>query len=69
MRAWAVALQSAYLVFGAAGLVYVGAWVVQVGVGHALVEGNKPGMVEQLTVNSVVLSPLLAWDVELFCAS
>jgi hypothetical protein len=35
---------------------------MQVGVGHWLIERNQPGMADQLTANSVVLSVLLAVD-------
>ena len=43
-----------------AALLHISSWALQVGVGHRLIEGNTPGMVELLTANSVVLSPLLA---------
>jgi uncharacterized membrane protein YGL010W len=38
------------------------AWFVQVQVGHFIFEQNKPGMLTKLTINSIVLSLLLAWD-------
>mmetsp|Transcript_24201 Transcript_24201/g.33831 ORF Transcript_24201/g.33831 Transcript_24201/m.33831 type:complete len:158 (+) Transcript_24201:87-560(+) len=40
---------------------YCFSWIVQVGIGHWLIEKNEPGMINKLTFNSVVLSPLLAW--------
>mmetsp|Transcript_10748 Transcript_10748/g.12765 ORF Transcript_10748/g.12765 Transcript_10748/m.12765 type:complete len:165 (+) Transcript_10748:250-744(+) len=40
---------------------YCLSWIVQVGFGHWLIEKNEPGMMNKLTVNSVILSPLLAW--------
>ena len=47
--AWALGVQAA-------------SWAIQVGVGHYAIEGNSPGMADQLTANSVVLSVLLAVD-------
>uniref|UniRef100_A0A7S2U3A4 DUF962 domain-containing protein n=1 Tax=Lotharella oceanica TaxID=641309 RepID=A0A7S2U3A4_9EUKA len=44
-----------------AGIVHVLSWSLQVGIGHWFIEKNNPGMATQLTTNSVVLSPLLAW--------
>jgi hypothetical protein len=38
------------------------AWTLQVGIGHNMVEKNSPGMTTSLTLNSIVLSPILAWD-------
>jgi uncharacterized membrane protein YGL010W len=38
------------------------AWTLQVGIGHHMVEKNSPGMTTSLTLNSIVLSPILAWD-------
>jgi len=38
------------------------AWVLQVCVGHWLIEGNNPAMASALTCNAVLLSPLMAWD-------
>ena len=49
-------------VFGLAVLVQGLAWTLQVGVGHKLIEKNAPGLQTRLTLNSVVLSHLLAWD-------
>ena len=46
----------------AAVLIEAAAWSVQVVVGHRLLEGNAPGMTKSLTVNSVVLSVMMAWD-------
>jgi hypothetical protein len=43
---------------------HAAAWVLQVGVGHHLVERNQPAMATQLTAHSVVVSLLLAWDWE-----
>lgn len=38
-------------------------WTLQIGIGHKLIEKNDPSMVgEELTLNSIVLSPILAWD-------
>lgn len=39
------------------------AWILQVCVGHWLLERNNPAMMTKLTLNSVVLSTLMAWDV------
>ena len=44
-----------------AAVVHVSSWLLQVGVGHSLIEKNKPAMTTELTPHSVVLSPLLAW--------
>ncbi len=37
-------------------------WFMQVFVGHFMIEKNKPSMTQRLSINSVVLSLLLAWD-------
>ncbi len=42
--------------------VQVGAWFVQVVVGHRLFERNLPAMATKLSLHSVVLSVLLAWE-------
>uniref|UniRef100_A0A7S3Z7L6 Uncharacterized protein n=1 Tax=Lotharella globosa TaxID=91324 RepID=A0A7S3Z7L6_9EUKA len=44
-----------------AGTVHGISWALQVGVGHWMIEKNNPGMATQLTMNSIILSPLLAW--------
>ena len=38
-------------------------WLVQVGIGHWIIERNQPGMTKQLTWLSIVLSVSMAWDV------
>lgn len=38
-------------------------WIIQVLIGHYIFEQNNPSMSTRLTLNSVVLSLLLAWDV------
>lgn len=38
------------------------AWTLQVLVGHRLFEHNLPSMATNLSVNSVLLSVLMAWD-------
>ena len=43
-------------------LLQVMAWFLQVCVGHHLLEQNQPAMTKKLTVNSIALSLLLAWD-------
>jgi uncharacterized membrane protein YGL010W len=40
------------------------AWFVQVCIGHHALERNRPSMSQSLTLNSVVLSLLLAWDAD-----
>lgn len=42
-------------------------WSLQVGVGHKLIEKNNPGMTTSLTFNSIILSPILAWDCKTKC--
>jgi len=37
-------------------------WLVQVGIGHWLLERNQPGMAKQLTALSIFLSVGMAWD-------
>lgn len=37
-------------------------WFVQVYIGHKIYEQNMPAMTVKLTLNSILLSPLLAWD-------
>lgn len=46
----------------AALLIHAASWAGQVLVGHYWIEQNKPGMVNKLTFNSVVLSVPMAWD-------
>jgi uncharacterized membrane protein YGL010W len=43
-------------------LVHVMSWAVQVLIGHRMYERNLPAMATKLTINSVFLSVLLAWD-------
>lgn len=43
-------------------LVHICAWITQVCIGHWLFEKNSPAMATRLTINSVALSVLLAWD-------
>lgn len=38
-------------------------WIIQVLIGHYIFEQNSPSMSTRLTLNSVILSLLLAWDV------
>ena len=52
------AYQSAMLALA----VHVLSWAVQVLVGHRMFEKNLPAMATKLTLNSVFLSVLLAWD-------
>jgi uncharacterized membrane protein YGL010W len=37
-------------------------WFLQVCIGHRFLERNSPSMLTKLTLNSVILSVLLAWD-------
>lgn len=37
-------------------------WLVQVHIGHFLFEKNSPAMVTKLTLNSILLSYLMAWE-------
>ncbi len=37
-------------------------WFLQVCIGHRFLEKNGPSMLTKLTLNSVILSVLLAWD-------
>lgn len=50
-----------------AGLVHALSWAVQVGVGHAAIEGRRPALVDSL-FQSVVLAGLFAWFELLFFA-
>ena len=43
-------------------LVQLSSWFVQVYIGHKIYEKNLPAMTVKLTLNSIILSPLLAWD-------
>ncbi len=45
------------------GCIQLIAWSLQVGIGHTLLENNKPGFMTDLTLNAIVLSILLAFDV------
>jgi uncharacterized membrane protein YGL010W len=47
---------------GLALLVHAISWAAQVLVGHRMYERNLPAMATKLTINSVFLSVLLAWD-------
>jgi uncharacterized membrane protein YGL010W len=40
----------------------LGAWTLQVGVGHHMFEKKSPAMTDKLTLNSIILSVILAWD-------
>jgi uncharacterized membrane protein YGL010W len=44
-------------------LMQITAWSLQVCIGHKILEGNSPAMTKKLTLNSIVLSVLLAWDI------
>lgn len=50
-----------------AGLVHFFSWLVQVGVGHAAIEGRRPALVDSF-FQSVVLAGLFAWFELLFLA-
>ena len=41
---------------------YFMSWSIQVLVGHFFIEGNSPGFTTQCSFNSIIFSPLLAWD-------
>ena len=43
-------------------IVQLSSWFVQVYIGHKICEKNMPAMTVKLTLNSILLSPLLAWD-------
>lgn len=43
-------------------IVQILAWYFQVYVGHIMYEKNKPALTSRLTVNSILVSLLLAWD-------
>lgn len=43
-------------------LMQVVSWTLQVIIGHRMIENNNPGMTTSLTFNSIILSPILAWD-------
>jgi len=49
-------------VLAAAAICWLVSWMVQVGIGHWLVERNQPGMATSLTALSVLLSVSMAWD-------
>ena len=51
-----------YKSFAIFALVQLCSWCVQVYIGHKVYEKNLPAMTVKLTLNSIVLSPLLAWD-------
>lgn len=57
-----VSLPSADARLVAALVAYACSWLLQVPVGHWLLERNQPAMATKLTLNSVVLSVALAWD-------
>jgi len=42
-------------------ILHLASWFFQVVIGHNWIEENSPGMRKQLTLHSVILSPLLAW--------
>lgn len=60
-----VSLGNWMLVMATALVMELVAWFAQIVVGHKFIEKNSPGMQTQLTLNSIVLSVLLAWDVGL----
>ena len=43
-----------------AAFLHATSWVLQVAIGHWLIEKNRPAMQDKLTLNSIVLSPVLA---------
>lgn len=45
-----------------AAFIQITSWIIQVLIGHYIFEQNSPSMSTRLTLNSVVLSLLLAWD-------
>ena len=45
-----------------AAITWACSWVVQVGIGHWMIERNQPGMTHKLSFLSVLLSVSLAWD-------
>ena len=50
-----------------AGLAHLASWAVQVGVGHAAIEGRRPALVDSF-FQSVVLAGLFAWfELLFFC--
>ena len=49
-------------VLAAAAICWIVSWMVQVGIGHWLIEGNQPGLASSLTALSVLLSVSMAWD-------
>ena len=56
-----VSLCGRYALPVAVGL-WTSSWVLQVGLGHWLLERNNPGMTKQMSLFSVVLSVSMAWD-------
>lgn len=42
--------------------VQLSSWFAQVCIGHYLIEKNQPAMATKLTLNSIFLSPMIAWD-------
>ncbi len=50
------------LAIGIVVFVQLSSWFLQVYIGHKVFEKNLPAMATKLTCNSIILSPLLAWD-------
>ena len=44
-------------------VLYTSSWCVQVFIGHYLIEKNQPGIANQLTLDSILFSVPIAWDV------
>lgn len=44
-------------------VMYVASWSVQIFIGHYYFEKNSPAMATRLTLNSIVLSVLMSWDI------
>jgi hypothetical protein len=54
--------QSTAARLGCAAALWTVSWALQVGVGHWLLERNRPSMTTKLSLNSILLSVPLAWD-------
>mmetsp|Transcript_17350 Transcript_17350/g.29331 ORF Transcript_17350/g.29331 Transcript_17350/m.29331 type:complete len:153 (+) Transcript_17350:154-612(+) len=54
-------LETAYALLLAA-IIQAVSWFMQVCVGHYIIERNRPAMGTSLSLNSIVLSTVLAWD-------
>lgn len=55
LKNWVSTLLLAFAIQGVA-------WLIQIFIGHQIIEKNVPGFTKQLTLNSILVSLLLSWD-------